>query len=70
MRAYDGHIADRREHGKPIPSLRLARDYPPPPERLIFRHGGRNFRLTDVPEPVVRGIPTSALRKPTTRRMD
>jgi len=62
MRAYDGHIADRREHGKPIPSLRLARDYPPPPERLIFRHGGRNFRLTDVPEPVVRGIPTSASR--------
>ncbi len=33
-----------------------------PPERLIFRYGGRDFRLTDVPEQVVRGIPTSASR--------
>jgi hypothetical protein len=29
---------------------------------LIFLHGGRGYRLTDVPEQVVRGILTSASR--------
>ena len=33
-----------------------------PPELLTFRYGGQDFRLTNVTEQVVRGIPISALR--------